>query len=107
MDSEPTKEQIEAIISHIEHRINYYNSDFAVSYGFQSAKSIQYPFVASIPDYTFWDCDNLEIAYIPPCVSYISDLAFRKDQDVLIICCKGSYAEQYCLRNNMRYKTEI
>jgi hypothetical protein len=107
LDSEPTKEQIEAIISHIEHRINYYNSDFAVSYGFQSAKSIQYPFVASIPDYTFWDCDNLEIAYIPPCVSYISDLAFRKDQDVLIICCKGSYAEQYCLRNNMRYKTEI
>lgn len=35
LDSEPTKEQIEAIISHIEHRINYYNSDFAVSYGFK------------------------------------------------------------------------
>ena len=106
LDSEPTIEQIESVVSAIEQRINYYNSDFTMSCSFQSAKTIRYPFVSAIPDYTFWDCCNLETVYIPPCVSYISDLAFREDQDVLIICCKGSYAEQYCLRNNIRYKTE-
>ena len=104
LDSEPTKEQIKNIISHIEHRIKYYNSDFTVSYGFQSARSIKYPAVASIPDYTFFDCYNLEAVYIPPSVSYISDLAFRENQDVLIVCEKNSYAEQYCIKKKMRYR---
>jgi hypothetical protein len=104
IDSCPTPEQIESIISNIQHRIDYYDSDFCMSYGFQSAKSIEYPSVAAIADYTFWDCDNLETVYIPDCVSFISDLAFRKDQDILIVCHKGSYAEQYSIKNNIRYR---
>ncbi len=104
IDVPPTPEQVESIISHIQHRIDYYDSDFSVSCGFQSAKSIEYPCVAAIPDYTFWDCDNLETVYIPDCVSYISDLAFRKDQDILVVCSKDSAAEQYCIQNNIRYK---
>ncbi|MCD7957553.1 MAG: TIR domain-containing protein [Lachnospiraceae bacterium] len=104
LDEFPTTEQVESVISHILHRIDYYDSDFSVSWGFRGAKTIKYPYVAAIPDYTFWDCDNLETVYIPDCVSYISDIAFRNDQDVLIICSKGSYAEQYSIRNNIRYK---
>lgn len=106
INSAPTPEQVESIISHIQHRIDYYDSDFSMSCGFQSAKSIEYPCVAAIPDYTFWDCANLETVYIPDCVSYISDLAFRKDQDILIVCHKDSVAEHYCINNNIRYKIQ-
>ena len=106
LDEMPSQEQIKKIILEIQHHIKYYKSDFSISNGFQGAKTIKYPFVASIPDYTFYDCDNLETVYIPSCVSYISDLAFRNDQDVLVICQKNSYAEYYCIRNKIKYKIE-
>lgn len=103
MDKEPTDEQLEKLISHINHQIKFYNSDFTVSQGFRGARSIQYPCVSAIPAYTFWDCDNLETVYIPPSVSYISEQAFRKNQRVVIVCDKGSYAQQYCIDNNIEY----
>lgn len=104
IDSEPSQEQLDEVIDTIEHWIQYYDSDFTMPDGFQSAKTIQYPEVAMIPDYTFWDCDNLEVVQIPASVSHISDKAFRKDQNILIICERNSYAEQYCIQNNLRYQ---
>lgn len=35
LDAIPTPEQIEMLISHIQHRIDFYDSDFSVSYGFR------------------------------------------------------------------------
>ena len=104
IDSTPTKEQIEEIVSQIEHHISYYYSDYKYSVGFQNAEIIHYPYVATIPDYTFCDCDKLKILHIPSCVVEISDKAFLPNQDILIICQKGSYAEDYCKKHGFRYK---
>lgn len=104
LDEKPTEDQIKKLISFIEHQIQYYDSDFTTSIGFRGAKTIRYPEVASIPDYTFYDCDNLEKVYIPSNVSYISDKAFRKDQNVVIVCEKGSFAHEYCLKNNINFE---
>ncbi len=104
ISSNPTKEELLEIVSKIEHQICFYRSDFTMSIGFKSAKSIKYPYVASIPKYTFWDCDNLERVIIPNCVSYISEIAFMKNQDVLVLCEKNSYAESFCIEHNVRYQ---
>lgn len=104
IDREPTEEQLDEIISQILHRITYYDADFTALVGFRGARHIRYPAVGTIPDYTFWDCDQLESVYIPPCVVYISDQAFQDGQDVLIECEAGSYAEQYCIRRGLRYR---
>ncbi len=100
----PTKEELEAIISEIEHRIEYYRSDFTVSAGFVSAVNIKYPYVASIPAYTFADCDELERVAIPNCVTYISEDAFPGDRAILVYCEQDSFAESFCISHGMPYE---
>ena len=104
LDEDPSDEQLDQLVEQILERVDYYDSDFTMSCGFQSARSIEYPSVAAIPDYTFWDCFALESVRIPPSVIYISDKAFREDQDVLILCEKGSAAEKFCLAQGRRYR---
>ncbi len=104
ISSDPTKEELLFIVSKIEHQIRFYKSDFSMSVGFSGARQIKYPYVASIPEYTFWDCESLERVIIPNCVTYISEKAFMENQDVLILCEKNSYAESFCLTHNIRYQ---
>lgn len=104
IQSVPTKEELQELVDDIINRVDYYNSDFTMSIGFQSAVSIQYPHIGRIEDYAFIDCYRLEEVTIPAAVQYISEKAFREDQDVLIKCEKGSYAEQFCKDHNMRYE---
>ncbi len=102
ISSEPGQQELEKILQQIEHRVDFYRSDFTMSAGFLGARTIHYPYVATIPAYTFWDCTQLERVYIPNCVTYISDKAFSPEQDVLILCQQGSYAESYCRLHDRR-----
>ncbi|MBQ8959922.1 MAG: TIR domain-containing protein [Ruminococcus sp.] len=102
--SDPTDDELEKVLSDIQHRIKFYKSDFTDLIGFQSARTIIYPQIGIIEDYTFWDCYCLEEVTIPDSVQYISEKAFRENQDILIKCTKGSYAEKFCIDHNIRYQ---
>lgn len=104
LDEVPNEQQLDRLMNSIKHRIKFYMADFTTQIGFQSAVTISYPYVGIIEDYTFWDCYQLEKVIIPSAVSYISEKAFRADQDVLIICEKGSCAEQFAIEHKMRYQ---
>lgn len=83
-------------------RMRLNQSHFSTGYGFRSATVIRYPAESKIESYIFWACDVLETVIIPDSVTYISDKAFRPDQDVLIQCRKGSCAEAFCIAHGMR-----
>ena len=104
IDNVPSLEQLDYLMSSLKHRIKYYASDFTTQIGFQSAVTIEYPYVGVIEDYTFWDCYRLEKVIIPSSVSYISEKAFKPEQDVLIVCEKGSIAEKYANQHRMRHQ---
>ena len=104
ISSLPTEEELQKLVESILQRVEYYKSDFTLMVGFQSAVRIEYPQIGRIEDYTFWDCMRLEEVTIPPAVRFISEKAFREDQDVLIKCKKGSYAEKYCIEHALRYE---
>ena len=87
--------------------------------------------VASIVDETFWDCAELEIVVIggkveeigsvafanctsletvviPDSVTSISEDAFMdSNEDMVIYCNEGSYAETYAIQNNIKYTTLV
>ena len=87
--------------------------------------------VASIVDETFWDCAELEIVVIggkveeigsvafanctsletvviPDSVTSISEDAFMdSNEDMVIYCNEGSYAEEYAVKNNIKYTTLV
>ena len=87
--------------------------------------------VASIVDETFWDCSELEIVVIggkveeigsvafanctsletvviPDSVTSISEDAFMdSNEDMVIYCNEGSYAETYAIQNNIKYTTLV
>ena len=87
--------------------------------------------VASIVDETFWDCSELEIVVIggkveeigsvafanctsletvviPDSVTSISEDAFMdSNEDMVIYCNEGSYAEEYAVKNNIKYTTLV
>ncbi len=87
--------------------------------------------VASIVDETFWDCSELEIVVIggkvkeigsvafanctsletvviPDSVTSISEDAFMdSNADMVIYCNEGSYAEEYAVKNNIKYTTLV
>ncbi len=87
--------------------------------------------VASIVDETFWDCEELEIVVIggkveeigsvtfanctsletvviPDSVTSISDDAFENaNEEMVIYCNEGSYAEAYAIQNNIKYTTLV
>ncbi len=104
VSSSPAEEELQALVDSIMHHVEYYKADFTTQIGFQSAVRIVYPPIGRIDDYAFWDCSRLEEVTIPPAVQFISEKAFRRDQDVLIKCKKGSYAEKYCIAHGLRYE---
>ncbi len=56
----------------------------------------------------FENCTSLEAVIIPNSVSYISDDAFKKANEELVIYCnEGSYAQSYAAKNNIKYTTLV
>lgn len=104
ISSTPSEKELQELFESVLTRIEYYKSDFTMSCGFESAVTIAYPPIGRIEDFTFWDCTRLQEVTIPPAVRYISEKAFREDQDVLIKCKKGSYAERFCVAHKKRYE---
>ncbi len=102
----PTTEELKKVVDYIISRVQYYSSDYKSTYGFRSAKRIHLPAIARIDEMTLSDCECLEVLYIPSTVIYITKDAFADFPNLLVVCEKGSYAEQYCIRNNIRYKLE-
>ena len=104
LSCEPSDEELDRVVEHILHRVEYYANDFTNSAGYRAARSISLPPISVIDNMTFWDCDNLECVYIPESVVYIAGDAFEDHPDILVKCCPGSYAHEYCVKNNIRFQ---
>lgn len=64
--------------------------------------------VKEIGTKAFENCTSLEAIIIPDSVSYISDDAFKKANENLVIYCnEGSYAQSYAAKNNIKYTTLV
>lgn len=100
----PTRAELGRIVEYIIHRVEYYHSDFRDSCSYKSARRIHLPKISRLDGLTFFGCDNLECVYIPNTVIYIEPDTFSEHPDVLIKCSPGSYAEQFCIRNGIRYE---
>lgn len=65
-------------------------------------------FVKVIGKKTFADCSSLESVVIPDSVTNISDSAFQgANEDLVIYCNEGSYAQQYAVANDIKYTTLV
>lgn len=104
VSEEPTEEELDRVVDAIVSRVEYYESDFRNTYGYRSAKTIRLPPIARIDDLTFFDCENLEVVYIPDTVIYITLNAFEQHPNILVKCSSGSYAEHYCQKNGVAYE---
>lgn len=100
----PTDEEINKVVDHILHRVEFYSGDFTNSYGYRSAEIIHLPPISCIDELTFWDCANLKCVYVPNSVVYITPDAFDEHKDVLIKCYSDSYCEGYCKKHSLRYE---
>ncbi len=64
--------------------------------------------IESIGEVAFAGCPALEAVIIPSNVVEISDDAFlESNEDVVIYCNEGSYAESYAVKNNIKYTTLV
>lgn len=63
--------------------------------------------VTEIQDCAFANCTNLQTAYIADSVSDISDTAFENCAQLTIICMENSYAQEYAVKNSIRYSTFV
>ena len=58
-----------------------------------------------IEDRAFFGCNSLDFIVIPDSVAEIGDTAFENtDKQFIIQCSFGSYAEQYCRKNKIKYQ---
>ena len=64
--------------------------------------------VEEIGTEAFKNCGSLETVVIPDSVTAISDDAFKNaNEDMVIYCNEGSYAEEYAVKNNIKYTTLV
>lgn len=71
-----------------------------------SLKKIQFhEQLERIENRAFYGCCNLDFVVIPDSVNYIGEDAFTgTDKRFIIQCSFGSYAEQYCRKNKIKYQ---
>ena len=58
----------------------------------------------SIGELCFSQCYSLKSIIIPPSVTFIANNAFNSCSDLVIYVTSGSYAEQYCKKQNLKYE---
>ncbi len=64
--------------------------------------------VEEIGSEAFSKCTSLDTVVIPDSVTNISDDAFKDaNEDMVIYCNEGSYAEEYAIQNNIKYTTLV
>ncbi|MBQ8183087.1 MAG: leucine-rich repeat domain-containing protein [Clostridia bacterium] len=64
--------------------------------------------VEKIGTEAFKNCGSLDTVVIPDSVTAISDDAFKNaNEDMVIYCNEGSYAEEYAIQNNIKYTTLV
>ncbi|MBE6801653.1 MAG: leucine-rich repeat domain-containing protein [Ruminococcaceae bacterium] len=64
--------------------------------------------VEDIGSEAFMKCTSLDTIVIPDSVDSISDDAFKDaNEDMVIYCNEGSYAEEYAVKNNIKYTTLV
>ena len=64
--------------------------------------------VEEIGSEAFSKCTSLDTVVIPDSVTNISDDAFKDaNEDMVIYCNEGSYAETYAIQNNIKYTTLV
>jgi len=70
-------------------------TEFTVPYG-----------VTEIKEKAFNVCSSLECVFIPETVTYIADDAFDRCDKAVIFCSKGSYAEEYAIKQGIPVQCE-
>lgn len=60
--------------------------------------------VTEIDGTAFYQCVSLEKLVIPDTVKHIGEYAFRNCSKLTAVVVKGSYAEEYCNRNNIKFE---
>lgn len=74
--------------------------------GFEILSSVSLPnSLTTIGTRTFRDCISLENLIIPDSVEDIASNSFSGCDNLTIICLAGSYAEEYAIKNSIKYKT--
>ncbi len=64
--------------------------------------------VEEIGTEAFKNCGSLDTVVIPDSVTAISDDAFKNaNEDMVIYCNEGSYAQEYAIQNNIKYTTLV
>ncbi len=64
--------------------------------------------VEEIGTEAFMSCTSLDTVVIPDSVTNISDDAFANaNEEMVIYCNEGSYAEEYAIQNNIKYTTLV
>ena len=59
----------------------------------------------AIEDRAFFGCSNMDFIIIPDSVKSIGDNSFTgTDKRFIIQCSFGSYAEEYCRKNKIKYQ---
>ena len=59
--------------------------------------------IESIEDWSFMECTKLKMLFIPDSVTYIGKYAFADCPEFVITVSRDSYAQQYCIENNLKY----
>ena len=104
ISASPTNDELNKVVDKILHRVEFYSNDFTNSFGYRSAEVIHLPPISYIDNLTFWDCANLKCVYVPNSVVYITPNAFDDHKGILIKCYAGSYCEEYCIKNNIKFE---
>ena len=61
--------------------------------------------LSAIGNRAFWGCNMLDFIVIPDSVQSIGEDAFTgTDKQFIVQCSFGSYAEQYCRKNKIKYQ---
>ena len=88
--------EITSSLGHLE------NSTFANDFALEEI--ILHEDFTALDDYAFYGCINMKRVVIPPSVTMIGENCFLGCDNLVIYVTPGSYAEQYCIDNNLNYE---